>query len=113
MLLKAAADAHHRAIGSIDDKGATSAADSEAINAALGRLAASVPESRKLSRVPRLPVDAGFAALDASALGGACPSLRRPLWPRMSSTLGSSSCASVPCRRQMWRLYFASRVCTL
>merc|ERR1712008_178993 len=35
-LLKAAAEAHHRAIGSIDAKGVTSAADYEAVNAALG-----------------------------------------------------------------------------
>jgi len=41
--LKAAAEAHHKAIGSIDAKGVTSAADFEAINAALGRVVASVP----------------------------------------------------------------------
>merc|ERR1712151_1242758 len=35
--LKAAAEAHHKAIGSIDAKGVTSAADYEAVNAALGR----------------------------------------------------------------------------
>merc|ERR1711868_317457 len=35
-LLKAAAEAHHKAIGSVDGKGVTSAAD-EAVNAALGR----------------------------------------------------------------------------
>jgi hypothetical protein len=45
-LLKAAAEAHHKAIGSIDDKGVTSAADYEAINAALGRAIASVPTSK-------------------------------------------------------------------
>ena len=44
-LLKAAAEAHHKAIGSIDAKGVTSAADYEAVNAALGRLVASVPKS--------------------------------------------------------------------
>eukprot|EP00438_Fugacium_kawagutii_P011202 Skav235782 [mRNA] locus=scaffold3426:44131:45117:- [translate_table: standard] len=44
-LLKAAAEAHHKAIGSIDTKGVTSAADYEAVNAALGRLVASVPKS--------------------------------------------------------------------
>merc|ERR1712179_804995 len=44
-LLKAAAEAHHKAIGSIDGKGVTSAADYEAVNAALGRVFASVPES--------------------------------------------------------------------
>merc|ERR1711956_3218 len=44
-LLKAAAEAHHKAIGSIDAKGVTSA-DYEAVNAALGRAVASVPTSK-------------------------------------------------------------------
>ena len=44
-LLKAAAEAHHKAIGSIDSKGLTSAADYEAVNAALGRVVASVPKA--------------------------------------------------------------------
>merc|ERR1719263_2526540 len=45
-LLAAAADAHHKAIGSISGpNGVTSKADWEAINAALGRVIASVPES--------------------------------------------------------------------
>ena len=43
-LLKAAAEAHHKAIGSIDAKGVTSPADYEAVNAALGRIVASVPK---------------------------------------------------------------------
>merc|ERR1712038_806882 len=45
-LLKAAAEAHHKAIGSIDAKGVTAAADFEAVNAALGRVIASVPTSK-------------------------------------------------------------------
>merc|ERR1712224_628789 len=45
-LLKEAGEAHHRAIGSIDSKGATSAADYEAINAGIGKLIASVPRSQ-------------------------------------------------------------------
>eukprot|EP00439_Symbiodinium_sp_Y106_P043209 s5067_g5.t1 len=44
-LLKAAAEAHHKAIGSIDSKGVTSPADYEAVNAALGRVVASVPKA--------------------------------------------------------------------
>merc|ERR1712137_1027141 len=45
-LLKAASDAHHKAIGSISGaNGVTSKADWEAVNAALGRVIASVPES--------------------------------------------------------------------
>ena len=44
-LLKAAAEAHHKAIGSVDAQGVTSAADYEAVNAALGRLVASVDKS--------------------------------------------------------------------
>ncbi|CAK8986142.1 unnamed protein product [Durusdinium trenchii] len=44
-LLKAAAAAHHKAIGSIDAKGVTSAADYEAVNAAIGRIVASVPKA--------------------------------------------------------------------
>jgi len=45
-LLKDAAEAHHKAIGSIDAKGVTSAADYEAVNAALGKLIASVPQTK-------------------------------------------------------------------
>merc|ERR1712150_268250 len=45
-LLKQAAEAHHKAIGSIDATGVTSAADYEAVNAALGRVIASVPASK-------------------------------------------------------------------
>merc|ERR1712045_72044 len=45
-LLKQAAAAHHKAIGSIDAAGVTSAADYEAVNAALGRAVASVPKSK-------------------------------------------------------------------
>jgi len=45
-LLKAAAEAHHKAIGTIDGKGVTSAADFEAVNAALGKAVASVPTSK-------------------------------------------------------------------
>jgi hypothetical protein len=45
-LLKAAAEAHHKAIGSVDANGLTSAADYEAVNAALGRAVASVPTSK-------------------------------------------------------------------
>jgi hypothetical protein len=44
--LAQAAQAHHQAIGSIDGKGVTSAADYEAVNAALGRVIASVPTSK-------------------------------------------------------------------
>merc|ERR1712157_452528 len=44
--LKAAVDAHHKAVGSISGpNGVTSKADWEAVNAALGRVFASVPES--------------------------------------------------------------------
>ena len=43
-LLKAAAEAHHKAIGSIDATGVTSPEDYEAVNAALGRIVASVPK---------------------------------------------------------------------
>merc|ERR1719254_282683 len=45
-LLKKAVDAHHKAIGSTSSSGLTSKADFEAINAALGRAIASVPESK-------------------------------------------------------------------
>merc|ERR1712070_553663 len=45
-LLKEAAEAHHKAIGSVDAKGVTSAADWEAVNGALGKVIASVPESQ-------------------------------------------------------------------
>merc|ERR1719320_2413547 len=38
--------AHHKAIGSIDGNGVTSAADFEAVTAALGRVVASVPTAK-------------------------------------------------------------------
>merc|ERR1711988_472385 len=44
--LKAAVDAHHKAVGSVSGpNGVTSKGDWEAVNAALGRVIASVPES--------------------------------------------------------------------
>merc|ERR1712224_846959 len=46
--LKAGVLAHHKAIGSVDAKGVTSAADFEAINAALGHMIASVPTSKTM-----------------------------------------------------------------
>merc|ERR1719478_594219 len=45
-LLKEAGEAHHKAIASVDAKGVTSAADYEAVNAALGKVIASVPKSQ-------------------------------------------------------------------
>merc|ERR1712039_247106 len=45
-LLKDAAEAHHKAIGSVDAKLVTSASDFEAVNAALGKVIASVPTSK-------------------------------------------------------------------
>merc|ERR1711868_308243 len=45
-LLKAAAEAHHKAISSIDASGVTSAADYAAVNNALGHAVASVPTSK-------------------------------------------------------------------
>merc|ERR1712232_589579 len=45
-LLKEAAEAHFKAIGSVDANGVTSAADYAAVNAALGKLIASVPQSQ-------------------------------------------------------------------
>merc|ERR1719163_666019 len=45
-LLKEAVEAHHKAIGSIDSKGVTSEADYTAVNAALGKVIASVPQSQ-------------------------------------------------------------------
>merc|ERR1712050_548491 len=45
-LLKQAAEAHHAAIGSVDANLVTSASDFEAVNAALGKVIASVPTSQ-------------------------------------------------------------------
>merc|ERR1712048_689638 len=47
-LLKAGVEAHHKAIGSAGS-GVTSQADFEAVNAALGRMIASVPESKTMA----------------------------------------------------------------
>merc|ERR1719428_1568173 len=46
--LKAAAEAHHKAIGSVDSKGVTSQADFTAIVDGLGRVVAGVPEKQVL-----------------------------------------------------------------
>merc|ERR1739845_179356 len=46
--LKAAAEAHHKAIGSINGKGVTSQADFTGIVEGLGRVVASVPEKQTL-----------------------------------------------------------------
>merc|ERR1712224_772234 len=45
-LLKEAAEAHHKAIAGVDSKGVLTSADYEAINAALGKAIASVPQSQ-------------------------------------------------------------------
>jgi len=47
-LLKEAGEAHHKAIMGIDAKGVASAADWNAVNAAIGKLVASVPASQTL-----------------------------------------------------------------
>merc|ERR1712019_301102 len=61
-LLKAAAEAHHKAIGSIDGAGVTSAADFEAVNAALGRALASAPTSKVMD------VYTAFASITSPAV---------------------------------------------
>merc|ERR1719476_425822 len=48
-LLKAGVEAHHKAIGSAGSSGVTSKADFEGIVAALGRMIASVPESKTMA----------------------------------------------------------------
>jgi hypothetical protein len=48
-LLKAGVEAHHKAIGSAGPGGLTSQADFQAVNAALGRMIASVPESKTMA----------------------------------------------------------------
>merc|ERR1712037_716148 len=76
-LLKAAAEAHHKAIGSIDAKGVTSAADYAAVNAALGKVIASVPTGQVMDvynafakivpgQVPNMPFNS-VNPLDANA----------------------------------------------
>merc|ERR1712066_385468 len=47
-LLKAGADAHHAAIGGLPASGVCSEAQLTAINAAIGRMIASVPESKTM-----------------------------------------------------------------
>jgi len=72
-LLKAAAEAHHKAIGSIDGNGVTSAADFEAVNAALGRVVASVPASKVMD------VYNAFAAVVNPAIPNKMFSMVNPL----------------------------------
>merc|ERR1712187_156255 len=75
-LLKAAVEAHHKAIGSAGSSGLTSKADYEAINAALGRAIASVPESQVMdvynsfSSLERRCAE----LLDVHSEGGGCES---------------------------------------
>merc|ERR1712070_700887 len=45
-LLKEAAEAHHKAIAGVDGKGVLTASDYEAVNAGIGKLVASVPQSQ-------------------------------------------------------------------
>lgn len=73
-LLKAAADAHHKAIGSVSgSNGVTSKADWEAVNAALGRVFASVPESAVMDVYDSVGkiTDAGVPAYLKSKVNGA------------------------------------------
>merc|ERR1711967_201526 len=72
--LKAAADAHHKAIGSISgSNGVTSKADWEAVNAALGRVFASVPESTVMDVYNSVSsiTDSGVPAYLKSLVNGA------------------------------------------
>ena len=73
-LLKAAADAHHKAIGSISgSNGVTSAADWDGVNAALGRVIASVPESTVMDVYNSVSAitDSGVPAYLKSLVNGA------------------------------------------
>merc|ERR1719206_43002 len=73
-LLKAAADAHHKAIGSVGGaNGVTSKADWEAVNAALGRVIASVPESTVMDVYNSVSAitDSGVPAYLKSTVNGA------------------------------------------
>merc|ERR1712243_348402 len=71
---KAAADAHHKAIGSISgSNGVTSKADWEGVNAALGRVIASVPESTVMDVYNSVSsiTDSGVPAYLKSLVNGA------------------------------------------
>merc|ERR1712056_134045 len=73
-LLKAAADAHHKAIGSISGPNSvTSKADWEGVNAALGRVIASVPESTVMDIYNSVSsiTDSGVPAYLKSLVNGA------------------------------------------
>ena len=73
-LLKAAADAHHKAIGSISGpNGVTSKADWDGVNAALGRVFASVPESTVMDVYNSVSsiTDSGVPAYLKSLVNGA------------------------------------------
>merc|ERR1719206_1456768 len=73
-LLKAAAEAHHKAIGSASGaSGVTSQADWEAVNAALGRVIASVPESTVMDVYNSVSAitDSGVPAYLKSTVNGA------------------------------------------
>merc|ERR1712205_196361 len=73
-LLKAAAEAHHKAIGSASGaSGVTSQADWEVVNAALGRVIASVPESTVMDVYNSVSsiTDSGVPAYLKSTVNGA------------------------------------------
>ena len=73
-LLKAAAEAHHKAIGSISGpNGVTSRADWDAVNAALGRVVASVPKAKVMDVYNAVKdiTDPGVPAYMKSLVNGA------------------------------------------
>merc|ERR1712137_817943 len=73
-LLKAAAEAHHKAIGSISGpNGVTSRADWDGVNAALGRVIGSVPESMVMDVYDAVSkiTDPGVPAYMKSLVNGA------------------------------------------
>jgi len=71
--LKAAAEAHHKAIGSVSGSGVTSASDWSAVIGALGRVFASVPESSAMDVYNAVSsiTDSGVPAYLKSGVSGA------------------------------------------
>merc|ERR1712013_254026 len=101
-LLKAAAEAHHKAIGSIDANGVTSAADYAAVNTALAKAIASVPSSCLLTEISTCstPMSTLLAChLVTSSLTGSSPTalVRGAGWlagGRVSLMDHSNSCSA-------------------
>jgi len=92
-LLKAGADAHHAAIGGLPASGVCSEAQLTAITAAIGRMIASVPESKTMDVYNSVLSQSDFEAINAGlgkAIASVPTSKAMDVYNAMSGLVGSS-----------------------